>query len=92
MTSPIIERAALAILSDISLQGGNYSIRSTIGPTIVTDAAIDLSDAVRAVLTALREPNEAMQRALDDYRMEHRLDDAASERHWQAMIDAALAG
>lgn len=58
-----LERAATAILSDILRQGGNYSVRSTIGPTVATDAAINLGDLARAVLQAIREPSDRMLEA-----------------------------
>lgn len=90
-----LERAADAVLSDIRRQVGNYSLRSTIGPVIATDAAINLGDVARAVLQAIRDVDAgspamlvAGKKSLYSCSSDPELEDA--RECFQAMIDAAL--
>lgn len=97
-----LERAARAIVAEIRATGegklepwySDFEPETPITEEIAVDGGLIPMDLARAVLTAIREPSEAMSKSGGDA-----LDDGtgaagsnhAAEACFRAMIDAALA-
>jgi hypothetical protein len=90
----IIERAARAIADECERQveqskGTGYFDGGDLREAVM-DGYFDLSKVVAAVLTAVREPTDAMAKAAGLKDAEQDFGNAPWPEHWEAMIDAAL--
>ena len=97
MTMTPIERACIAVIDNLSEQGG--LIADCGDPEWAqVDGAFRVEPVVRAVLAAVREPSEAMHKAAEDPKhsmwwfREAAAGDPEMHREgaWHRMIDAAL--
>lgn len=91
-----LERVTRALAANLEEQAKKLgSVASDAGRYPVLDGCFDMQEAARAVLTAIREPSEAILNAMRDtvpvegMEWDYVYSDAVE--HWQAMIDAALA-
>jgi hypothetical protein len=90
MTETLVERVVAALMAAIQEQTGDDARYAGQNNRAEIDGVISLEPLARAAIAAMREPDEAMQYAGDDFMDTYEPCGVDEVALYRAMIDAAL--